>query len=75
MSPDVLFQDSPADGGHASQLYNLTLWLHLLKCDKSINQACEALGSFEMIEEVINSVFGISSVLLRERLPLTANAT
>lgn len=33
-----------------------------MKCDKSINQACEALGSFEMIEEVINSVYGILSV-------------
>ncbi|KAF8905495.1 DIL domain-containing protein [Gymnopilus junonius] len=38
-------------------LYNTTIWLHLLECDKSINEACEMLGSFEMIEEVINSVF------------------
>jgi hypothetical protein len=45
-----------------------------MKCDKSINQACEALGSFEMIEEVINSVFGILSSLQRERFLLTANA-
>lgn len=45
------------------QLYNATLWLHLMKCDKSINQACEALGSFEMIEEVINSVFGAFAAL------------
>ena len=39
-------------------LYNMTLWLHLLECDNSINEACEMLGSFELIEEVINSVFG-----------------
>ncbi|KAF9481033.1 hypothetical protein BDN70DRAFT_804202 [Pholiota conissans] len=38
-------------------LYNSTLWLHLLECDASINEACEMLGSFEIIEEVINSVF------------------
>ncbi|KDR84897.1 hypothetical protein GALMADRAFT_233353 [Galerina marginata CBS 339.88] len=38
-------------------LYNTTIWLHLLECDSSINEACEMLGSFEMIEEVINSVF------------------
>ncbi|KAG5653579.1 hypothetical protein H0H81_012086 [Sphagnurus paluster] len=38
-------------------LYNTTIWLHLMQCDNSINEACEMLGSFEMIEEVINSVF------------------
>ncbi|PPQ92673.1 hypothetical protein CVT25_013980 [Psilocybe cyanescens] len=38
-------------------LYNTTVWLHLLECDTSINEACEMLGSFELIEEVINSVF------------------
>ncbi|KII93884.1 hypothetical protein PLICRDRAFT_49881 [Plicaturopsis crispa FD-325 SS-3] len=38
-------------------LYNTTMWLHLMQCDKSINEACEMLGSFELIEEVINSVF------------------
>lgn len=39
-------------------LYNLTMWLHLMQCDNSINEACEMLGSFELIEEVINSVYG-----------------
>lgn len=29
-----------------------------MQCDNSINEACEMLGSFEIIEEVINSVFG-----------------
>ncbi|KIM75400.1 hypothetical protein PILCRDRAFT_827312 [Piloderma croceum F 1598] len=38
-------------------LYNLTMWLHLMQCDNSINEACEMLGSFELIEEVINSVY------------------
>ncbi|KAL1754670.1 DIL domain-containing protein [Schizophyllum commune] len=38
-------------------LYNLTVWLHLMECDKTISEACEMLGSFEIIEEVINSVF------------------
>ena len=45
-----------------------------MKCDKSINQACEALGSFEMIEEVINSVFGVFPTLQQEYLSLTINA-
>lgn len=40
-------------------LYNTTIWLHLLQCDESINEACEILGSFDLIEEVINSVFGM----------------
>lgn len=48
-------------------MYNTTLWLHLMKCDKSINQACEAVESFELIEEVINSVFGMWSALSQER--------
>ncbi|KIY50555.1 hypothetical protein FISHEDRAFT_57371 [Fistulina hepatica ATCC 64428] len=38
-------------------LYNTTLWLHLLHCDNSVNEACAMLGSFDIIEEVINSVF------------------
>jgi len=29
-----------------------------MHCDNSLNEACEMLGSFELIEEVINSVFG-----------------
>lgn len=39
-------------------LYNTTIWLHLMQCDNSINEACEMLGLFEIIEEVINSVYG-----------------
>ncbi|KAI0320337.1 DIL domain-containing protein, partial [Amylostereum chailletii] len=38
-------------------LYNTTAWLHLMRCDNSINETCEHLGSFVLIEEVINSVF------------------
>lgn len=29
-----------------------------MRCDNSINEACELLGSFVLVEEVINSVFG-----------------
>ena len=39
-------------------LYNGTMWLHLMRCDNAINETCELLGSFEMIEEVINTVYG-----------------
>jgi hypothetical protein len=39
-------------------LCNTTVWLHLMRCDNSINEACELLGSFVLVEEVINSVFG-----------------
>ncbi|KAF8647938.1 hypothetical protein AX16_006470 [Volvariella volvacea WC 439] len=38
-------------------LYNTTVWLHLLQCDNAINEACSMLGSLDLIEEVINSVF------------------
>ncbi|KAH7883507.1 DIL domain-containing protein [Phlebopus sp. FC_14] len=38
-------------------LYNVTIWLHLMQCDNSINDACEMLGSFELLEQVVNSVF------------------
>ncbi|KAL4069680.1 DIL domain-containing protein [Scleroderma yunnanense] len=37
--------------------YNVTLWLHLMQCDNSINDTCEMLGSFELLEQVVNSVF------------------
>ncbi|KAG1881575.1 DIL domain-containing protein [Suillus tomentosus] len=38
-------------------LYNATIWLHLMQCDNAINECCEMLGSFELLEQVINSVF------------------
>lgn len=38
-------------------LYNTTVWLHLMRCDQSISEACDMLGSFDIIEELINSVF------------------
>lgn len=30
-----------------------------MQCDSSINEACELVGAFELMEEVINSVFGV----------------
>ncbi|KAJ3826182.1 DIL domain-containing protein [Lentinula raphanica] len=47
-------------------LYNTTIWLHLMQCDKSISEVCELLGSFELIEETINSVF-VFIIRLAER--------
>ncbi|GAW06078.1 Dilute domain-containing protein [Lentinula edodes] len=47
-------------------LYNTTIWLHLMQCDKSISEVCEMLGSFELIEETINSVF-VFIIRLAER--------
>ena len=44
-------------------LYNTTVWLHLLQCDEDMQEACELLGCFEMLEDVINSVFGTESLL------------
>ncbi|THH09469.1 hypothetical protein EW145_g1987 [Phellinidium pouzarii] len=38
-------------------LYNCTTWLHLMRCDTAINATCELLGSFDLIEEVINTVY------------------
>jgi hypothetical protein len=39
-------------------LYNTLAWLHLMECDESISETCEKMGFLEIIEEVINSVFG-----------------
>ncbi|KAJ2920383.1 hypothetical protein MD484_g178, partial [Candolleomyces efflorescens] len=39
-------------------LHNTSIWLHLMQSDNSMSEPCEMLGSFELIEEVINSVFG-----------------
>ncbi|THV07697.1 hypothetical protein K435DRAFT_825490 [Dendrothele bispora CBS 962.96] len=47
-------------------LYNTTVWLHLMQCDSSISEACEMLGSFDLIEETINSVF-VFIIRLAER--------
>ncbi|KAJ2927192.1 hypothetical protein H1R20_g9913, partial [Candolleomyces eurysporus] len=38
-------------------LHNTSIWLHLMQSDSSMSEACEMLGSFELIEEVINSVY------------------
>lgn len=34
-----------------------------MQCDSSINEACEMVGAFELVEEVINSVFGMGSYI------------
>lgn len=39
-------------------LYNCTIWLHLLRCDSAISETCELVGSFLIIEEIINEVYG-----------------
>ncbi|TFY55227.1 hypothetical protein EVJ58_g8382 [Rhodofomes roseus] len=38
-------------------LYNTTVWLHLMRCDNAINETLEMLGSFALIEEILNSDF------------------
>lgn len=38
-----------------------------MECDKTISEACEMLGSFEIIEEVINSVFGMPAAVFPSR--------
>ncbi|EIW86798.1 hypothetical protein CONPUDRAFT_161452 [Coniophora puteana RWD-64-598 SS2] len=38
-------------------LYNTTILLHLIKCDNSISEACEMIGSSELLEELINPIF------------------
>lgn len=43
-------------------LYNTTVWLHLMRCDNAINNTCEALGSLSLVEEILNSVFGMLHV-------------
>lgn len=38
--------------------YNITVWLHLMRCDEALKETCEMLGSYDLIEEILNSVFG-----------------
>lgn len=38
-------------------LYNITVWLHLMRCDEALKETCEMLGSYTLIEEILNSVF------------------
>ncbi|EKM61249.1 uncharacterized protein PHACADRAFT_247730 [Phanerochaete carnosa HHB-10118-sp] len=38
-------------------LYNVTVWLHLMRCDEALKETCEMLGSYTLIEEIVNSVF------------------
>ncbi|KAI0348366.1 hypothetical protein BDW22DRAFT_1385642 [Trametopsis cervina] len=38
-------------------MYNLTIWLHLMRCDEAMRETCEMLGSYSLIEEILNSVF------------------
>ncbi|KAJ3549652.1 hypothetical protein NM688_g5158 [Phlebia brevispora] len=38
-------------------LYNITVWLHLMRCDEAMKETCELLGSYTLIEEILNSVF------------------
>ncbi|KAI5983920.1 hypothetical protein EDD15DRAFT_2533523 [Pisolithus albus] len=47
-------------------LHNVTTWLHLMHCDNSVNEACEMLGSFELLEQLVNSVF-VFIIRLAER--------
>ncbi|TFK30350.1 hypothetical protein FA15DRAFT_662297 [Coprinopsis marcescibilis] len=54
---EAFFNDADDIQTLAFWLHNTTLWLHLMQCDKSLRPACEMLGSFELVEEVINSVF------------------
>jgi hypothetical protein len=44
-----------------------------MQCDNSLNETCEMLGSFELIEEVINSIFGEWLQLLCD--PQTPNSS
>ena len=39
-------------------LYNTTVWMHLMGCDDDIKDTLHELGSFELIEEILNSVLG-----------------
>lgn len=39
--------------------YNATLLLHLLITDEELHGACEELGLFGMLEELINAIHGM----------------
>ena len=55
----ILSQSKPSDVAALSYwLFNTTLLLHLLRCDKDTNQICEILGLFGLIEELLNVIYG-----------------
>ncbi|PCH33875.1 hypothetical protein WOLCODRAFT_135367 [Wolfiporia cocos MD-104 SS10] len=47
-------------------MYNITVWLHLMRCDNAINETCEMLNLFAIVEEILNSVF-VFIIRLAER--------
>lgn len=49
----------------------MTTWLHLMRCDHSISEACDLVGSSVLVEEVINSVFGTSQIFISLHMKLT----
>ncbi len=39
-------------------LYNSTLLLHLLRCDRDLHDMCETLDLYSLLEELVNAIYG-----------------
>ncbi|KAK2461987.1 hypothetical protein APHAL10511_006450 [Amanita phalloides] len=38
-------------------LHNATIWLHFVQCDRAVSGACEAIGTFDLLEDLVNSAY------------------
>ncbi len=39
-------------------LHNVTIWLHFVQCDRAISDSCEIIGTFDLLEDLVNSAYG-----------------
>ncbi|PFH50797.1 hypothetical protein AMATHDRAFT_60449 [Amanita thiersii Skay4041] len=38
-------------------LHNVTIWLHFVQCDRAISDPCEVIGTFDLLEDLVNSAY------------------
>ncbi|KAG8837052.1 hypothetical protein FRC18_010171 [Serendipita sp. 400] len=56
-------------------LFNITLLLHLLRCDDSTAQVCEILGLFGLIEELVNVIYVLIIRIIERRMDSLIDST
>ncbi|KAG8833767.1 hypothetical protein FRC17_010140 [Serendipita sp. 399] len=56
-------------------LFNVTLLLHLLRCDDSTAQVCEILGLFGLIEELVNVIYVLIIRIIERRMDPLIDST
>ncbi|KAF8640500.1 hypothetical protein AX17_000162 [Amanita inopinata Kibby_2008] len=38
-------------------IHNITTWLHFVQCDRAISETCEVIGTFDLLEDLVNSAY------------------